>query len=176
MSTVGHGFRRPTDKSAGLPGYHACLMRRFIYQLVDRLADTDSGLSRNRHFALFATPSGARALQLHRRLSGLRNELAQHGDSALLSVAPHEAGVEIRLEIPPLKLVRTSLLSADDVAVLLRHAGPLPEALRHLLHENPALHGFLEPIAGDRPAGNALDARSTAPGKQSHSTARLPKP
>lgn len=110
-------------------------MRRFIYQLVDRLADADSGLSRNRHYTLFATPSGARALRLHRRLSGLRNELEEHRDSALLSVARHEAGVEVRLEIPPLKLVRVSLLSDDDVAVLLRHDGLLPEALRRLAKE-----------------------------------------
>jgi hypothetical protein len=108
-------------------------MRRFVYQLVDRLSDAGAGLSRNRHFALFASPAGERALRLYRHLRSLTDDLARHGGAATLDVRTHEDGVELRLEVAKLKLVRTARLSRDDLAVLARHPGPLPDALAPFL-------------------------------------------
>lgn len=104
-------------------------MRRFVYQLVERLGDPRAGLSRNRHFALLSSPSGKRALKLHRHLRSLEQDLARHGERAQLKVEAGPGGLVVRLELPALKLVRTALLTEDDVEVVLRHGGRLAEAL-----------------------------------------------
>lgn len=104
-------------------------MRRFVYQLVERLREPDSGLSRNRHFALLASPAGQRALKLHRHLASLEKDLARH-PGARLAVAPHAGGVELRLELPALKATRTARLTAEDVRLVAAGEGPLAEALR----------------------------------------------
>jgi hypothetical protein len=104
-------------------------MRRFVYQLVDRLSNPRAGLSRNRHFALLATPSGQRALKLHRHLRSLETDLARYGARARLTVAPAAEAFVVRLEIPALKLVRTATLTAEDLDVVVHHEGPLAEAL-----------------------------------------------
>jgi len=114
-------------------GYHARRMRGFVYALVERLAEPGSGLSRNRHRALFETPAGSRALHLARHLRSLLDGLVHHGDAAKLSVhhGP-DGGLQVRVAVPALRLVRTSFLSGDDVALLRRPDGPLA-ALGELL-------------------------------------------
>ena len=111
-------------------------MRSFVYQLVDRLAETGNAFSRNRQFALLSSPSGHRARKLYRHLRSLTDDLTKHGDQARVEVHPRQNGLELRLEVPSLKLVRTAWLTEDDLAVLARHAGPLPEALA--VHLDPA--------------------------------------
>ena len=101
-------------------------MRRFVYQLVDRLAEV--GLSRNRQFALLESPAGVRARRIHRHLRSLQDDLVRHGENASLVVIRQADGVEVRLEVAALKLVRTARLTAEDLVVLARHAGPLPPA------------------------------------------------
>ena len=104
-------------------------MKRFVYQLVERLADPATPLSRNRHFALFSTPAGRRALRLHRHLASLAADLTKHREEASLAVDEKEGGLEVRVEIPSLNVVRTAFLTSDDVSVLDRARGPLWEAL-----------------------------------------------
>jgi hypothetical protein len=99
-------------------------MRHFVYQLVDRLAEV--GLSRNRQFALLESPAGVRARRIHRHLRSIQDDLARHGENASLEVLRHDNGVEVRLQVAALKLVRTAFLTAEDLIVLARHAGPLP--------------------------------------------------
>lgn len=107
-------------------------MRRFVYQLVDRLGDPGAPLSRNRHFALFSTPAGAHALRVHRYLRSLERDLARHADALLVAEA-RGPEVELRLEIPSLRLVRTARLTPDDLRSICRHEGPLPDALAPFL-------------------------------------------
>lgn len=104
-------------------------MRRFVYQLVERLHEPDSGLSRNRHFALLSSPAGKRALKLFRHLRSLEQNLARHKD-AKLSLEPKDSDLEVRLEIPSLKLVQTARLTPEDVRIVADGTGPLAEALR----------------------------------------------
>lgn len=105
-------------------------MRSVVYQLVTRLAEPGSGLSRNRHFALFASPAGRRALRIRRHLASLARDYRKHGAEAALDVRELGAGaVEVRLEIPSLKLVRTARLLAEDVEVLRADAEPLAARL-----------------------------------------------
>lgn len=104
-------------------------MKRFVYQLVERLADPAAQLSRNRHFALFSTPAGRRALRLHRHLASLASDLTRYRTEAVLGVDELAGGVEVRVEIPSLALVRTAFLTDDDVHVLKRVQGPLWAAL-----------------------------------------------
>lgn len=104
-------------------------MKHFVYQLVERLADPTARLSRNRHFALFATPAGRRALKLHRHLASLAADATRYQSEAKWSVDDKAGGFEVRLEIPSLNLVRTAFLTADDVTVLERLQGPLWAAL-----------------------------------------------
>lgn len=104
-------------------------MKGFVYQLVERLAEPLTPLSRNRHFALFQTPAGARALRLHRHLASLAGDLQRYRPEATVHVGDRDGGVEVRVEVPSLHLVRTAFLTADDVAVLERVGGPLQQAL-----------------------------------------------
>lgn len=107
-------------------------MRRFVYQLVERLSHPDANLSRNRQPALFASPAGARALHLFRHLRALEDDLVRHGDRAKLSAQTRGALTELRLEIASLRLVRTALLTADDLEFIARRGGALAEALASL--------------------------------------------
>jgi hypothetical protein len=108
-------------------------MRSFVYQLVDRLAETGADFSRNRQFALLSSPAGHRARRLYRHLKSLTDDLSKHGDAAQVAVNDLESGIELRVEVASLKLVRTAWLTPEDLAVLARHAGPLPPVLaRHL--------------------------------------------
>lgn len=104
-------------------------MRRFVYQLVDRLADPDSGISRNRHFALLSSPAGARARKLFRHLESIERDLERWGDEAQVTASRDGAETVLRVEIPPLRLVRTARLTDDDLAVVRRHPGPLADRL-----------------------------------------------
>lgn len=104
-------------------------MRSFVYQLVERLAETGTAFSRNRQFALLSSPSGTRARRLYRHLKSLTDDLTRHGDAARVDVRGTSGGVELRLEVASIKLVRTTWLSPEDLAVLARHAGPLPAVL-----------------------------------------------
>lgn len=104
-------------------------MRQFVYQLVEQLADPAARLSRNRHFALFATPAGTRALKLHRHLKSLATDLTRYRHEARLGVDEKDGGLEVRVEIPSLELVRTAFLTDDDLGVLEKVKGPLWAAL-----------------------------------------------
>ncbi len=104
-------------------------MRRFVYQLVDRLRDPSARLSRNRNFTLLASPSGERALRVHRHLRSLEHDYARHRESSQLRVEERAGGVRVVLEVAALKLVRTALLSDDDLAIVIDSGGPLAEAL-----------------------------------------------
>jgi hypothetical protein len=46
----------------------------FVERVVLRLRD-DSGFSRNRHFATFASPEGRRALRIHRHFRSIERDL-----------------------------------------------------------------------------------------------------
>ena len=105
-------------------------MRVFVRKLVERLADRTAPLSRNRHHALLSSPEGLRARRLAARLRGLEDDFAKYGDDVALHVEDDAGGLQIRLEIRSIKLVRESRLSADDVAILERHGGPLVDAIR----------------------------------------------
>lgn len=110
-------------------------MRRFVYQLVARLSDPRTELSRNRHHELLTSPSGRRAVRLSRHLSSLERDYARHQAAATLDVRRTGDGLELRLEIPALKLVRVAALTADDLAILRTHDGPLRDALAP--HDRP---------------------------------------
>ena len=108
-------------------------MRSFVYQLVERLAETGTDFSRHRQFALLSSPSGARARRLYRHLKSLTDDLSRHGEGAHVEMKPAANGVELRVEIAALKMVRTAWLSPEDLRVLAYHAGPLPPALSALI-------------------------------------------
>lgn len=104
-------------------------MRRFVYELVDRLHEPAAGLSRNRHTTLFSTPAGRRALHLFRHLRSLEVDLQRHGEGAKLSLSEQDHGLELRLEVPALRLVRTARLTPEDVQLVVRRGGLLGEWL-----------------------------------------------
>jgi len=103
-------------------------MRRFVYQLVDRLHDASSGLSRNRQPAVLDTPAGRRALRLHRHLASLDADLAAHPDTSV-ELVDTPTGLQLRATIPGLKLTRVAVLSADDLDVIAAHPGALHDLL-----------------------------------------------
>jgi hypothetical protein len=108
-------------------------MRRFVYQLVARLSDPGAELSRNRHHALLSSPAGQRALRLSRHLASLERDYARFQSNAQLAVRETAAGLEVRMEVPGLRLVRVAALTPDDLAILATRRGPLRDALaRHL--------------------------------------------
>jgi hypothetical protein len=113
-------------------------MRSFVYQLVERLAETGTDFSRNRQFALLSSPAGTRARRLYRHLKSLTDDLTRHGEGAQVELRPAENGVELRVEIAALKLVRTAWLSPEDLKVLAHHAGPLPASLESLIRTEGA--------------------------------------
>lgn len=104
-------------------------MRRFVYQLVERLGDPDSGLSRNRHFATLSGPSGRRALKLHRHLAALESDLAKYGEGASIAVTHDADDLLVTVRVAALKLVRTARLSPEDLAVVRRRGGALASVI-----------------------------------------------
>lgn len=104
-------------------------MKGFVYQLVQRLSEPDSGLSRNRQHALFESPEGRRALHLLRHLRSLTSDVERYGAEALLSVERDGPRWHVRLEVPRLKLRRLATLTADDVTVLDEDRSAFPKAL-----------------------------------------------
>jgi hypothetical protein len=108
-------------------------MKGFVYQLVQRLSEPESGLSRNRHHALFASPEGNRALHLQRHLQSLTQDVERFGAEAQLLIERTATDWEIRLEVPRLKFRRLARLTADDLSVLRNEATTFPAALRDAL-------------------------------------------
>jgi hypothetical protein len=114
-------------------------MRGFVYQLVHRLAEPDSGLSRNRHFALLSSPAGARARRLHRHLRSLSDDIVRHGDGAAVSVTAAPAGWEVRVDLPALRLVRSAQLTKADLGVIAAVSSTFATALTDALRQAGAL-------------------------------------
>ena len=111
-------------------------MRRFVYQLVERLGEPDSGLTRNRHWATLETPAGERARHLHRHLQALSNDLSQHPD-AIVRLHTEAGTHQLKITLPKLKLVRTAMLTDDDLEIIAQRGGPLAEHLARLSSGTP---------------------------------------
>ena len=114
-------------------------MRSFVYQLVQRLSEPDSGLSRNRQTALLSSPAGARARRLFRHLRSLAQDAARNDAQARLTVVPQGDGWQVRVELPTLKMVRVASLSREDLSFLARDPAGFPENLAAALRQAGAL-------------------------------------
>jgi hypothetical protein len=115
-------------------------VNRFVRKLASRLLaedrdGTESPLSRNRHYEVFADEQGKGALRLYRRLRSLVRDILHsesHG-ARTPAVVLHRGGEDdplpIRLEIPLVgRGVRTAYLNEDEL---------------HLLLENPSVRARL---------------------------------
>ncbi len=109
-------------------------MRRFVYQLVQRLGEPEAGLSRNRHWATLETPAGERARHLHRHLAALAEDLSRHPD-ATIALSTEGTTHLLRITLPKLKLVRTAALTDEDLEIIALRGGPLAEAISRLSRE-----------------------------------------
>jgi hypothetical protein len=111
-------------------------VNRFVRKLASRLLaedriGTDTPLSRNRNFEVFADSQGRRALRLYRRLRSLardilRNQAVQAREGG--EVAVHRGAADdplpIRLEIPLAgRAVRTAYLNEEELRLLLENPG-----------------------------------------------------
>jgi hypothetical protein len=98
-------------------------MRDFFYKLVQRLHDSGRPLSRNKHFLTFADGGARRALHIDRHLRDLEAALerARERDERPRLRAMPDGGVQIVLSDPRLLVVRTALLTREEVALLKNH-------------------------------------------------------
>ncbi len=97
-------------------------MREFLYRLVQRLHEEARPLSRNKHFHAFAGEA-RRALSIDRHLRDLEQHLEllrERGERPRLRALPG-GGVQMVLPHPTLAVVRTATLSAEEVALLVKH-------------------------------------------------------
>ena len=97
-------------------------MSDFLYRLVARLHDRTRPLSRNRHFHVF-TGSGRQALRIERHLRDLEGHLAalhQRGERPRVRLLP-DGGAQIVLNDARLQVVRTAILTVEEVALLRQH-------------------------------------------------------
>jgi hypothetical protein len=110
-------------------------VNRFVRKLASRLLaedrdGTESPLSRNRHYDVFADEQGQGALRLYRRLRSLIRDILHsdaHGSRAarvVLRRGSVDDPLPIRLEIPLVgKGVRTAYLNEDELHLLLENPG-----------------------------------------------------
>lgn len=112
-------------------------MKDFVYRLVQRLSEPDSGLSRNRQYELLSSPAGARARRLYNHLRSLAADAEQHGAS--LAVDRTTEGWLVRLELPARKLKRSAALTAEDVEIISREPGRFSRLLHEALRAAGAL-------------------------------------
>lgn len=98
-------------------------MRDFLYKLVERLHHEGRPLSRNKHFHTFEEAGGRRALRIDRHLRDLEAQLARlmaRGERPRVRELPAR-GAQLVISDPRLLVVRTATLTAEEVALLLRH-------------------------------------------------------
>ena len=94
-------------------------MRGFLQRLVERLHDGDRPLSRNKHFHVF-TGGAKQALRIDRHLRDLETHLEllrQRGERPRVRRLP-DGGAQLVLKDAKLSVVRTAILSREDVALL----------------------------------------------------------
>ena len=97
-------------------------MRDFLYRLVARLHDGERPLSRNKHFHVFAG-SGKQALRIDRHLRDLESQLAalrERGERPRVRSLP-DGGAQLVLRDARVSVVRTAVLSREEVALLRQH-------------------------------------------------------
>ena len=98
-------------------------MTGFVRQLVSRLladerAGVHDGLSRNRHFEVFADPQGRAAHRTYRRLRALIKDI-RSSHPAPVGLDRMEGDRPVRLQIPLPGGQRTVYLSEDELQLLL---------------------------------------------------------
>jgi hypothetical protein len=110
-------------------------VNRFVRKLASRLLaedrdGTESPLSRNRHYEVFADEQGKGALRLYRRLRSLVKDILRSETHGARAKAPvlRRGGKDdprpIRLEIPLAgRGVRTAYLDEDELHLLLENPG-----------------------------------------------------
>ena len=97
-------------------------MRDFLYRLVARLHDVARPLSRNRHFHVFAG-SGRQALRIDRHLRDLEAQLQvlqARGERPRVRLLP-DGGAQLVLRDQRVSVVRTAVLTREEVALLQQH-------------------------------------------------------
>jgi hypothetical protein len=97
-------------------------MTSFVRALVSRLLAEDhegirDGLSRNRHFEVFADEQGRAAHRAYRRLRGLVHDI--RASPAPIAVDRRAGERPVRLRIPLPGGTRTAYLSEEELALLL---------------------------------------------------------
>ena len=96
-------------------------MREFLYRLVQRLQEEARPLSRNKHFHVFAGEAG-RALRIDRHLRDLAEHLEMlraRGERPRIRRLAN-GSMQLVLQHPTLAVVRTAMLTAEEVALLQR--------------------------------------------------------
>ena len=97
-------------------------MRDFLYRLVQRLHSAERPLSRNKHFHAF-TGGAKQALRIDRHLRDLEAQLSMlraRGERPRIRALPG-GGVQLVLRDPKVSVVRTAVLSSEEVALLRQH-------------------------------------------------------
>ena len=102
-----------------MTGFVRLLVRRLLAQ--EREGVT-GGLSRNRHFEVFADDQGRRAHRIYRRLLGLIRDL-RASDPQKVALQRAGVGGKVELKIPLPRGVRTAYLSEDELKLLLENTG-----------------------------------------------------
>ncbi len=90
------------------------------YKIVQRLRAPGSPLSRNRHYSVFETAEGRRALGIHKRVRGVEADLLNSGNGSDVSLTPETDDlVRLDIRLPHLRAKRTSYLSRTEIDILL---------------------------------------------------------
>lgn len=125
--------------------------------LLCALVVAPSTYSRNRLFALYESRAMKRVQRRARAVRSLVREIVRLGEAATVATTPHEAGVEIALDVPGLGYRRRATLSPIEHALVeyLLARG----AAREAPHARSLVEGALvrlaelpRPVAGERAA------------------------
>ena len=100
-------------------------MDPFVRKLVECLLDEQKPISRNRHFHTLATPEGAVAVRISRRIRAIAKEITRcQAVGALLSIRSHEnGGYEVLIVHDKVKLSRRALIDHDEMTLLAQMPG-----------------------------------------------------
>jgi hypothetical protein len=98
-------------------------MDPFVRKLVERLADPQRPLSRNRHFHTFESPEGKTAMKIFKRLTALKRDIddcEKAGGSYEVQRLEAKDQVQVQVTLERLRSRRTVILEEAELDLLQR--------------------------------------------------------
>jgi hypothetical protein len=98
-------------------------MDPFVRKLVERLADPQRPLSRNRHFHTFESPEGKAAMKIFKRLTALKRDIddcEKAGGSYEVQRLEAKDQVQVQVTLERLRSRRTVILEEAELDLLQR--------------------------------------------------------